>query len=152
MKDIIVFFPNWIILYVKCSNQKYTLFSILLPVFNDGMCHPTLGVDVFWYFEVFVSGQVWVGSMQEKEDKALEVVVGGTGGDGKARHAWQDPHDVLGVHPELAQQLDHLFYFIVSTGLLLRMNLDAGIEPALTHDGEWGAEVGLAAIRVSSGL
>lgn len=51
------------------------------------MCHPTLGVDVFWYFKVFVSGQVWVGSLQEKEDKALEVVVGGTGGDGKARHA-----------------------------------------------------------------
>lgn len=32
------------------------------------------------------------------------------------------------------------------------MNLDAGIEPALTHDGEWGAEVGLAAIRVGPGL
>ena len=70
------------------------------------MCHPTLGVDVFWYFKVFVSGQVWVGSLQEKEDKALEVVVGGTGGDGKARHERpsQAPQDWEGRLPPQADQ------------------------------------------------
>ena len=70
------------------------------------MSHPTLRVDVLRYVQVLVSREVWVGSGEEEEDKALKVMVGGAGGDGEAWHAGQDPHDVLGVHPELAQQLD----------------------------------------------
>ena len=70
------------------------------------MGHPALGVDVLRDLQVLVSGEVRVGSGEEEEDEALEVVVGGAGGDGKARHAGQNPHDVLGVHPELAEQLE----------------------------------------------
>ena len=98
------------------------------------MGHPALGVDVFWDLQVLVSGEVRVGSGEEEEDEALEVVVGGAGGDGQTRHAGEDPHDVLGVHPELAQQLD------------------SGVEAPLTHDRQGGAEVGLAPIGVSSSL
>lgn len=40
------------------------------------------------------------------------------------------PHDVLSVRPKLGEQLD------------------PGVEAALTHDGEWRAEVGWASVRV----
>ena len=70
------------------------------------MSHPTLRVDVLRDLQVLVPREVRVGSSEEEEDEALEVVVGGAGGDGKARHPGENPHDVLGVHPELAQQLD----------------------------------------------
>ena len=63
-----------------------------------------------------------------------KVVVGGTGRDRQAWHPGQNPHDVLGVRSELHQELD------------------SGVETSLTHDGQGGAEVGLAAIGVSPGL
>ena len=62
------------------------------------------------------------------------MVVGGTGRDRQAWHAGQNPHDVLGVRTEFNQELH------------------SGIETSLTHDGQGGAEVGLAAIGVSPGL
>ena len=70
----------------------------MLPVLDDRVSHPTLRVDVLGDLQVLVSGEVWVGSGEEEEDKALQVVVGGAGGDGKAGHPGQNPHDVLGVH------------------------------------------------------
>ena len=78
------------------------------------------------------------------------MVVGGTGGDGETGHPGEDPHDVLRVHTELAEELDEDSYICgnCETGL----HLDPGVEAPLTHDGERGAEVGLAAVRVSSSL
>ena len=62
------------------------------------------------------------------------MVVGGAGSDGQAWHAGQNPHDVLGVHPELAEELH------------------SRIETPLTHDGQGRAKVGLAAVGVGPGL
>ena len=75
----------------------------MLPVLDDRVRHPTLRINVLRYFQVLVARQVRVGSGEEKKDKALKVMVGGAGGDGKAWHARQDPHDVLSVHTELAE-------------------------------------------------
>ena len=114
------------------------------------MSHPALRVDVFRYLEVLVPRQVWICSRQEEEHEALEVVVGGTGGDGETGHPGEDPHDVLRVHTELAEELEEDSYNCgkCDTG----QHLHPGVEAPLTHDGERGAEVGLAAVRVSSGL
>ena len=72
--------------------------------------------------------------MQEEQGEALEVVVGGAAGDGEAGHAGEDPHDVLGVRPELGEQLD------------------PGVEAPLTHDGQGRTEVVGAPVRVGPGL
>ena len=114
------------------------------------MSHPTLRVDVFRYLKVLVPRQVWICSRQEEEHEALEVVVGGTGGDGETGHPGEDPHDVLRVHTELAEELEEDSYNCVNCEA--GQHLDPGVEAPLTHDGERGAEVGLAAVRISSGL
>ena len=44
--------------------------------------------------------------MKQQQGKALEVVVGGTGGDWEAWHAGQDPQDILCVSSKLTQQLN----------------------------------------------
>ena len=75
----------------------------MLPVLDDRVRHPTLRIHILRNFKILVSRQVGIGSGEEKKDKALKVMVGGAGGDGKAWHAGQDPHDVLSVHTELAQ-------------------------------------------------
>ena len=55
---------------------------------------------------MFVTGKVRRSTMQKQQGEALQVVVGGAGGDGEPWHARQDPHDIFSVSSKLAKQLD----------------------------------------------
>ena len=106
----------------------------VLPVLDDGVHDRALGVDVGGDVQDLVAAEVWGGAVQEEQGEALEVVVGGAAGDREPGHPGEDPHDVLGVRPELCQQLD------------------PGVEASLTHDGQGRAEVGRAPVGVCPGL
>ena len=106
----------------------------LLPVLDDGVDHRALGVDIGGDVQHLVAAEVRGGAVQEEQGEALEVMVGGAAGDGEAGHPGEDPHDVLGVRPELCEQLD------------------TRVEAPLTHDGEGRAEVVGAPVRVGPGL
>lgn len=119
------------------SQHTYVRFSPLvrlLPVLDDGVDHRALRVDIGGDVQHPVAAEVRGGAVQEEQGEALEVVVGGAAGDGEAGHPGEDPHDVLGVRPELGEQLD------------------PGVEAPLTHDGQGRAEVGWAPVRVGPGL
>ena len=55
---------------------------------------------------MLVAGQIWRGTVKQQQGEALEVVVGGTGGDGEAWHAGQDPQNILCISSKLAQKLN----------------------------------------------
>ena len=92
------------------------------------MDHRALGVDIGGDVQDPVAAEVRGGAVQEEQGEALEVAVGGAAGDGEAGHPGEDPHDVLGVRPELGQELD------------------PGVEASLAHDGQGRAQVSLAPV------
>ena len=54
---------------------------------------------------MLVTAKVRGGPMEQQQGEALEVVVGGTGGDGEPWHAGQYSQDILCVGSKLTQQL-----------------------------------------------
>ena len=93
--------------------------SFHLPVFDDCVGDRALSQDVVWQVEMLVAGQVGRGPVQEQSSEALEVVVRGARGYGKAGQVGHQPQHVLCVGAELAQQLQRVVrQFVCGWGIV----------------------------------
>ena len=126
------------------------ILKVYSPVFDDSVGHRALRVDEGRNVQVLVAAEVRGGAVQQQQGEALEVMVGGAACYWETGHPGEDPHDVLRVHTELAEELEEDSYNCGKCEV--GQHLHPGVEAPLTHDGERRAEVGLAAVRVSSGL